>query len=130
MKTKRILSFILALIVALSVLALPTAAAEKNAALTEIEIYIENDDISEETRAKIIAYYSNPEQENGEAATYGLTCTLLGHKLEASTVETITHKARSTAPRCLLKTYDYECCTRCDYESSTLLTSKYIHCCS
>ncbi len=130
MKTKRILSFILALIVALSVLALPAAAAEENAALTEIEIYIANDDISEETKAKIIAYYSNPDKEHNGAATYGLTCTLLGHKLESTVVSTITHKARTTAPRCLEKTYDYECCTRCDYESSTLRTSKYIHCCS
>ena len=129
MKTKRFLSLLLALTVLLGLFVMPTSAAEENET-TEIEIYIENENISEETRAKIIAYYSDPTHEDDHATTYGLTCTLLGHKLESTTLRTTTHKARATAPRCLQKTYDYDACTRCDYEVSTLLNTTYIHCCS
>ncbi len=131
MKTKRFLSLLLTLAVLIGLFAIPTSAVEEPEVVTEeIEIFIENEDISEETRAKIIAYYSDPNHEDDGIATCGLTCTLFGHKLENSTVRSVTHKARSTAPRCLEKTYDYDACTRCDYETSTLLSSTYIFCCS
>ena len=131
MKTKRFLSLVLTLAVLTGLFVIPTSAVETEEVTTaEIEIFIENEDISEETRAKIIAYYSDPNHEDDGIATCGLTCTLFGHKLENSTVKTITHKARSTAPRCLQRVYDFDSCTRCDYEVSTLLTSTYIHCCS
>ncbi|MBO5463249.1 MAG: hypothetical protein J6A49_08045 [Clostridia bacterium] len=131
MKTKRFLSLLLTLAVLTGLCVIPTSAVEtEEVATTEIEIFIENEDISEETRAKIIAYYSDPNHENDGIATCGLTCTLFGHKLEDSVVRSVTHKVRSTAPRCLEKTYTYEACTRCDYENSTLLGSSYIFCCS
>lgn len=95
----------------------------------DIEIYIVNKDVSEETKEKIIAYYTNGGEDDG-VAICGLTCTLFGHKLETTTIKTITHKVRATAPRCLQRYYDYEACTRCDYESSTLLSKSYIYCCS
>lgn len=131
MKTKRFLSLLLTLAVLTGLCVIPTSAVETEEITTaEIEIFIENEDISEETRAKIIAYYSNPNHEDDGVATCGLTCTLFGHKLEGSTVRSVTHKARTTAPRCLEKTYYYQACTRCDYETSELLTSSYIFCCS
>ena len=128
MKTKRVFSIILALSTLLCAMVIPANAteAENN---EHIEIIIENQNISEETEAKIIAFYTNGGEEKEGIATYGLTCTLLGHKIESSTVTTITHKVRSTSPRCLKKTYDYESCTRCDYENSTLITQQYIACC-
>ena len=130
MKTNRLLSLVLALVITASLFAMPTHAAEDTCA--DIEIVIENENISEETKAKIIAYYSDPDHnhEDDGAATYGLTCTLFGHKLETSTVKTTTHKARTTAPRCLQKTYQHDACTRCDYEFSTLVASQYIYCCA
>ena len=67
--------------------------------------------------------------ENNGTATYGLTCTLFGHKLETGTTSAITHKASSTAPRCLQETFSYEICTRCDYSEYTLLSTAYIYCC-
>ena len=131
MKTKRFLSLLLTLAVLTGLFVIPTSAVEtEEVATTEIEIFIENEDISEETRAKIIAYYSDPNHEDDGVATCGLTCTLFGHKLESTTVRSVTHKASATAPRCLQKTYDYDACTRCDYEKSTLLGSIYIYCCS
>lgn len=128
MKIKKIFSLVLALATLFCAVAIP-ANAKATEAHEHIEIYIENPNISEETEAKIIAFYSNGGEEKEGVATYGLTCTLLGHKIESSSVTTITHKARSTSPRCLKKTYNYESCTRCDYEESTLLSSKYIVCC-
>ncbi|MBQ8182670.1 MAG: hypothetical protein IJ025_02065 [Clostridia bacterium] len=131
MKTKRILSLILALTTLLCMAIIPTNAAEADTETHEhVEIIIENEDISAETKEKIMAFYSNGGEEQEGIATYGLTCTLLGHKLESSVVYKITHKVRTTSPRCLKKTYNYESCTRCDYEESTLASQKYIVCCS
>lgn len=128
MKTKKFFSLILALATLLCAVVIPANAAEADTH-EHIEVIIENQDISEGTKEKIIAFYTNGGEESEGIATYGLTCTLFGHKLESSTVKTVTHKARSTAPRCLQKTYDYESCTRCDYESSTLINQTYISCC-
>lgn len=130
MKAKRFLSLVLTLTVLIGLFIIPTSATVEEPATEEIEIFIDNEDISEETRAKIIAYYSDPNHEDDGIATCGLTCTLFGHKLESSTVRTVTHKARTTSPRCLEKTYNFKSCTRCDYETSTLLSSRYITCCS
>lgn len=113
----------------LCALVIPTNATE-TVFDENTEIIIENENISEETKAKIIAYYTSEEDHKNDSTTYGLTCTLLGHKLETSVVSKITHKVRTTSPRCLEKTYDYEACTRCDYEQSTLGSSVYIVCCS
>ena len=128
MKINKLLSLILALATLICAVIIPANAAE---AYTNehIEIYIENENISEETKEKIIAFYTNGGEEKEGIATYGLTCTLFGHKLESSIITTTTHKVRSTSPRCLEKTYNYESCTRCDYETSTLLTTEYIVCC-
>ena len=128
MKIKKVFSLILALSTLLCAIIIPANAAETENH-EHIEIYIENENLSEETVEKIIAFYSNGGEEKDGISTYGLTCTLLGHKIESSTVSTITHKVRSTAPRCLRKTYNYESCTRCDYEQSTLKSQKYIACC-
>ena len=128
MKINKLLSLILALATLLCAVIIPANAAEADTH-EHIEIIIENEDISEETKEKIIAFYTNGGEEQEGVATYGLTCTLFGHKLESSAVSTITHKVRTTSPRCLKKTYNYESCTRCDYEESTLILQEYIACC-
>lgn len=61
--------------------------------------------------------------------TYGLMCSLFGHKYEESTVGVITHKVRTYAPRCLDETYDVKVCSRCDHQEQTLIASTYIICC-
>lgn len=133
MKIKKLLAIALALTTLFTIFIMPVGATEEQTN-EDIEIVIMNDDISEETKAKIYAYYSDPDHnhENTDdgAATYGLICTVIGHKIETSTTYTIQHKARATAPRCLKKSYKYEACTRCDYEKSTLITTAYINCCA
>ena len=128
MKTKRFISLILALVLFMSILVLPSSASHVHED-GEIEVIIESDEISDEMKEKIIAYYTDDNHDD-DTATYGLTCTLLGHDLENRMTTTITHKARSTAPRCLKKVYNHSVCTRCDYQSSTLRSSEYIYCCS
>lgn len=134
MKTKKILALILALCTILSLSIIPVGATEEHNH-DEIEVIVLNEDISEEAKEKIIAYYMNGEHEHestdDDAATYGIICSVLGHKIETSTTYTITHKARTTAPRCLKKTYNHEVCTRCDdYNKSTFVSSTYIYCCA
>ena len=128
MKTKKMLAIILAIAMTACIFIMPANAAEAETH-EHIEIIIENEDISEETREKIMAHFTNGGEECDGTATYGLTCTLLGHKLESTRVYKITHEARSTAPRCLKKSYDYSTCTRCDYEENVLVGNEYIFCC-
>lgn len=126
---KRIFAILLVLTLLTCTFALPVSAKNTTNENTEIEIII-NDEVSEETKAKIERYFATgvPAENNG-AATYGLTCILLGHNIKISSVSAITHKVSATSPRCLEKTYDYEECTRCDYEKATLVCSEYIVCC-
>ena len=126
---KKIISLILSLCFILSLGVIPSSA-EEAVENNDVTIIIHNENISEETKEKLIAFYSDPESHNDTAATYGLTCTLFGHKLESTTTSVITHKVRTTVPRCQKKTYNYEACTRCDYENSTLLSTTYIDCCA
>ena len=88
--------------------------------------FIFNEGTSAEIQERIIADFTG---EDDGAATYGLTCTLFGHKLDTGTTATVTHNARTTAPRCLRNTYNYEICSRCDYSNYTLIGSTYISCC-
>lgn len=128
MKTKKVLSIILAITILTCLFVIPANA--KGTQIDEhIEIIIYNEDISDETKEKIISFYTNGGEEKDGISTYGLTCTLLGHKLETTIVSKTTHKVRSTSPRCLKKTYDYSTCTRCDYEESVLIGNEYISCC-
>lgn len=128
MKTKKLLSIILAIVILGCIFVMPANATE-NETNEHIEIIIVNQDVSEATKEKAIAFYANGGEETEGVATYGLTCTLFGHKLETTRVSKTTHEVRSTSPRCLKKIYDYSTCTRCDYEESVLISSAYIVCC-
>lgn len=133
MNTKRFLALLMTLAISLSIFAIPATAAEEEACThdhEEVEIIFVDESISDELKAKATAYLLCDEAESDDAATYGLTCTLFGHKLETTQAYKITHKARSTAPRCLKRLYKYETCTRCDYQTSTVLSSTYIYCCA
>lgn len=131
MKTKRLVAMLIAIAIAMCLFVMPSSAAdEAEQTHTNIEIIFEDENLSEEFKEKATAYFLNGSPEGDGAATYGLTCTLFGHKLESMQTATITHKVRTTSPRCLKKVYKYEACTRCDYEASTLQSTSYIVCCS
>ena len=127
MKIKSLFAILLAVTLLACTCILPTSAKEDK----NIEIIILDENVSAETKAKIEKYFASGEPATDDGATtYGLTCTLLGHKLQSSTVDVTTHKVRATAPRCVRKTYDYDACTRCDYETSELIDTEYIFCCA
>lgn len=131
MKTKRFLAIFMVIAISMSLFVMPTSAAEEKECHDHIEVYFEDENLSPEFKEKATAYFLNGGADNEDnAATYGLTCTLLGHKLETSSTYTITHKARATSPRCLKKIYNYSTCTRCEYQESTLVSSSYIVCCA
>ena len=130
MKIKSLFAILLALTLLTCTCVLPTSAKEVDENKT-VEIIILNENISAETKEKIEKCFANGEPVTDDGVTtYGITCTLLGHKLENSIVDVITHKVSSTSPRCLKKTYAYSACTRCDYETSSLVDKEYIVCCA
>lgn len=113
-------------VISISAYAEETTETAVTVAVNDVE-FIFDANTSEEFRTKAIAHYFNHDDDS--ATTYGLTCTLFGHKLESSVITTITHKVRTTSPKCLEETYDTEACTRCDYANATLIGSEYIVCC-
>jgi len=130
MKIKNLFAIVLALTLLVCTCVLPTSAKE-HTHNNDIEIIILDENVSAETKTKIENYFATGEAATDDGvAAYGLTCTLLGHKLQNSIVEVTTHKVRATSPRCVTKTYDYDACTRCDYETSELIDTEYIVCCS
>lgn len=128
---KKIIALVLVIVSLFSAMSISVYAENTNKNTVTVTVnetdFIFNANTSEDFRNKAIANYFNP--ENDGAATYGLTCTLFGHKLESSVMTTITHKASSTDPRCLRETFNVEVCTRCDYTNPILIGSTYISCC-
>lgn len=128
---KKIIAFIMAFVSVLSIFTFSTFA--NDTAEETVSVTVENTDFifkfntSEDFRSKFIADYINPVDDGAE--TYGLTCTLFGHKLESSLTTVVTHKKSATDPRCLQERYNVEVCSRCDYTNKTLVSSSYISCC-
>ena len=128
---KKIIALIMAVVSVFSVMTI--SAYAQNIEEETVTVTVENTDLifnsntTEEFRSKFIASYLNPVDDGAE--TYGLTCTLFGHNLESSIVTSVTHKVRTTAPKCLQEKYNVETCTRCDYTNKTLISSTYISCC-
>ncbi len=128
---KKIIALILVVVSIFSIMSISAYAddsTENTVTVTVNEIeFIFDTDTTEDFRNKAIAHFFNHNDDG--AASYGLTCTLFGHKLQSSVITTVTHKVDSTDPRCLQETYNVETCSRCDYTNSTLLDSTYISCC-
>lgn len=129
---KRIISLIMAVVSLFCVMSVSAGAQgvdEGTVTVTVNETAFTFDaDTTEEFRERFIENYFNGEEDG--VTTYGLMCTLFGHKIETTTVAAVTHKAKATSPRCLREIYDVDNCTRCDYTNSTLITSSYIVCCA
>lgn len=128
---KKIIAIIMVIVSIFSVMSITVNAEQENTNTITVTVnkteFIFDADTTEDFRNKAIVHHFN--QGDEDATTYGLMCTLFGHKLESSVITTITHKVRATAPRCLRETYDTEACTRCDYTNAVLLSAKYIGCC-
>lgn len=132
MKTKRLLSIIMAVSMLFCVLVVPATAAnggECHHHEKELEIIIHGD-VSPEVAERIIDSIVNPEayEDDGTAAC-GLTCDLFGHKTETTKVTAISHKERASDPRCDRVIFNKTVCTRCDYLTTQLISRDPISCC-
>ena len=68
----------------------------------------------------------NPETE---ASSYGLMCTLFGHKNTQEMVTTITHCVNSTSPRCMQENFLITTCSRCEETTVERVSYNFITCC-
>lgn len=135
MKTlmKKILIILIMTTIVVSALPLITnASGTKNELEYEMEdkhcTVVFEDAIPEGKRELIAKRLLGIEVESAE--TYGLMCTLFGHKYgEEGFVDVITHKVRASAPRCRSERYLVKVCTRCDDMATTLISQTYISCC-
>ena len=128
---KKIIALILVVVSLFSVMSISAYAEDANENTVSVTVndveFIFDADTTEDFRNKFIAHYFNHGDDG--ATSYGLTCSLFGHKIESSVVTAVTHKVLSTSPRCLRETYNVETCSRCDYTNKSLLSSTYIVCC-
>ncbi len=124
MKIKKLICIVLTVAFALSAFQVFAFADNTEADYKE---YVFESGVSDELKARVIAVIND---EESEADPAGLLCDVLGHNFEATTVSEITHKAKTTAPRCLEKIYTVNICSRCDYATKTLNSSIYIYCCA
>lgn len=89
------------------------------------EITIDAVDISQE-KMQFIADFIVDEPNNtyDEVAPCGIAC-LFGHKLTKTSATETSHNAYSSSPKCLVKIYNIEYCTRssCDYIKKDLISS-------
>lgn len=84
--------------------------------------------------------YTEDEQKNiadvlvyGESENDGIElhslCWLTGHKKKTEYVSVITHKVRTSVPRCHRETYEVTTCENCSYQEETLISESLIACC-
>ena len=131
-KTIRILAFLLVFMTALTVVA--SATGESTAVYTyetedtEYTVTFSNDAIPQEKQEAIAKKLIGVDDSSSQ--TYGLICTLFGHDYVYDSVNVVTHKVLSTAPRCKQQTYDVTYCDNCDYYEEELVSTTYIYCCS
>ena len=129
---KKIISVFIALTLCALSATLITSASEKPFVVittegAEYTVEFENTKLSEEQREAIAYNFVFGKDDNIQP--YGLMCTLFGHKTEENMVSVITHKVRSSSPRCKREMYIVTICTRCDYQEQELTGTSYIVCC-
>ena len=129
---KKIISVFMAVVLFVISATLITSASENPVVIittedAEYTIEFENTNLSEEKR-QTIANNLVFGKEN-DIQTYGLMCSLFGHKTEENTVLVVSHKYKAISPRCKRDSYLVTTCTRCDYQEQELYASIYIVCC-
>ena len=132
---KKTFSILIATVLCVISVTVNTSAATEtvkstfNITANGVEYTIEFDDttLSSEQQQVIAEKLINGNTENVQ--TYGLTCTLFGHKNEQNTVAVITHEYKDLSPRCKREQYLVTTCSICDYQEQILIVSTYIVCC-
>ena len=102
----------------------PTYVYQEN----NIEITVTHSGLSEEKLLHIAQLLISGEPHS-DMQTYGLMCTLFGHKLATTTNEVVTHMVYDTYPNCERKYYHVTVCERCNYSEVELISTEKIGCC-
>ena len=94
------------------------------------EVRITHNGLSEEKLFQLAQLLATGETIN-DMQTYGLMCTLFGHKLVKTGNEVITHMVFDTYPRCERKLYNTTLCERnnCNYAEVELISTEKVGCC-
>ena len=129
---KKILSVFLALTLCVLSAALITSASENSTVVittddAEYTVEFENTNLSQEQREAVA--HNLVFGKDDTVQTYGLMCTLFGHNTEENMVSVITHKVKTTSPRCKREMYAVTTCSRCDYQEQEYVGTSYISCC-
>lgn len=91
-------------------------------------VTFESNNLSEEQQSRVAEGLVFGKEDS--AVTYGLGCTLFGHDYVYDTVYVITHKVRTTHPRCKQAIYDVTTCEDCDFYEETLIKTQFVDCCA
>ena len=126
---KKILSVALVTILVLCA-CITSSANQTNGNVYEIGnktiIFDETSAFSVEEQQHIAELIANPENQ---VSTYGLVCTLFGHKNTSETVVSVTHCVDPVSPRCLQEIFTVTTCSRCDESTVERSSYCYISCC-
>lgn len=126
MKTRKAFMVLGTLVVLMLAFAL-SAVADNSIESKGIEVLFDsNTKFTESEQDAIRDHFINA---GNDVQPCGLKCTLFGHDYKTELVTVITHKVRSTSPRCLKETFETKICTVCSDTVSTLINEKLIVCC-
>ena len=129
---KKLTKMIALLLVATFAFASAVHATESTYVYQEenIEIRIPHNGLSEEKLLHISQLLLSGET-NTDTQTYGLMCTLFGHKLVTAETQVITHMVYDTYPYCECEYYEVTICERnnCNYSEIELLSIDKVGCC-
>lgn len=123
----RIIAFFMLIVFVLAPLTYASTATYVYVA-DNVEVEVTHSGLTEE-KLLYIAQTLAGEKNNSETQTYGLTCTLSGHKLVGTINTVTTHMVYDTYPYCERKTYESNVCERCDYMETELISTSSVGCC-
>ncbi len=135
---KKIISIFLIMLMAamlpLSVCASENAGSDTNSTgntyeINGVTVYFASDSAFTVEEQEQIAEWLVNGDDSG-AVPYNLICSIFGHSYNTERVSKVTHKVRTTAPRCWEEVYSVSTCSRCGDTQQTLVSSGYIYCCA
>ena len=131
-KTKRIITLTLTIVLSIFTCINISANNIENNIITinNVDVQFQNDSCFTNEQKQFIADNIVNSSSENNISTYGLTCTLFGHKYNTENVTTTTHCAKAAAPRCLVEEWEISVCSRCEDTISTNTANYYIYCCS
>ncbi len=131
---KKTISILMSLLILMSTMCIwATATSASNNTYTyetEYAVYtveFTDDNLTTEEQEFIAAKLTGIEYNSASPAN--ILCDIFGHDYKYSSANVITHKVRTSAPRCKQQTYEVTYCEDCDYTEQTLISTTYIDCC-